>query len=857
MKNSILITFLSCFATLLTFQHSSAQTPTTSAFFSGFWTCPDSLEIQSAGHIPGSLHQSLIRSEIIPDPFVGVNEEKVQWVGEKTWVFTSSPFDLDDSQKVIEAQSVQLYSKWYLNDILIGTTDNAFLAQTFNLHKAMKATGNILKIEFSPPSKFEKAKLSAVGYPLPGDEKRAIHRMPQFAFGWDWGPKLLDMSVKGLSYKDLNNSINHINLETIELGENSAKCIVGWSLEGDFKEPVSMRWALTNDSGVKVAWGSETGNVGDFTQEFDLKFPELWWTHDLGNPYLYNLEVIAFNNTGLLGRTIKKVGIRTLELNTDNDGFQFILNGQAIYSMGSNIVPSDIIPNKVYSREEKSLVDAAIEANMNTLRVWGGGNYASDVFMEYCDEMGVLVWHDFMFACAMYPGDDDFVASVKSEAEYQCKRLRHHPSLAIWCGNNEVSEGWERWGWKEGLSESDIGDVGLAYDKIFKDLLPQIVFDLDDAPYWESSPKLGRGDSNFKNKGDAHDWGIWHDGYSFDSLWSRVPRFMSEYGFQSFPEKSTFSSILSHDSIMSLKDFRIHPEIVAHEKHSRGFDIIDAYMQRTHGYLISDSLEFEDWAYLSRVIQAEGIAEGAIAGRLNQDHCSGTLVWQLNDCWPVASWSSIDGHGRWKLLHNKLKEAFQPILLHGLFDEDVLTVGITANPGAFSKTIQGTLIVNLKSLDGQIINSEIVNLSVSSAETNWLKFKNLIPVGSNINNIVVQLHWKEDDASDALSASDKVYLVNPGELNLKKSSIFIERFGWSGDSYIFEISANTFVKSVELYSLQEGNFSENGFDLFPGETIRVSFNKFDVDAFAPGMGDKKNYTDPHIMARSLNDFITK
>ena len=256
---------------------------------------------------------------------------------------------------MIEALSVQLYSKWYLNDILIGTTDNAFLAQTFNLHEAMKATGNILRVEFSPPAKFEKAKLSAVGHPLPGDEKRAIHRMPQFAFGWDWGPKLLDMSVKGLSYKDLSNSINHINLETIELGENLAKCIVGWTLEGDFKEPVSMRWALTNGSGVKVAWGSETGNVGDFTQEFDLKFPELWWTHDLGNPYLYNLEVIAFNNTGLLGRTIKKVGIRTLELNTENDGFQFILNGQPIYSMGSNIVPSDIIPNKVYSREEYSL----------------------------------------------------------------------------------------------------------------------------------------------------------------------------------------------------------------------------------------------------------------------------------------------------------------------------------------------------------------------------------------------------------------------------------------------------------------------------------------------------------------------
>jgi beta-mannosidase len=245
------------------------------------------------------------------------------------------------------------------------------------------------------------------------------------------------------------------------------------------------------------------------------------------------------------------------------------------------------------------------------------------------------------------------------------------------------------------------------------------------------------------------------------------------------------------------------------------------------------------------VIQAEGIAQGAIAGRINQDHCSGTLVWQLNDCWPVASWSSIDGHGRWKLLHHKLKEAFQTVLLHGVYEEDELKVGITANPGAFSSTIPGSLIVYVKTLDDQILNSEVVNLSVTSGKTTWLEFEDLVPVGCNKKNIVIHLLWSEDDAGDVHTASSRVYLVEPGELALKKGSIFIERFGWSDNRYLFEISASTYVKDVELYSPQEGNFSTNGFDLFPGASIRVSFDTFEMSV------------DPQIFARSLNDFMVE
>ena len=797
---------------------------------------------------------------MLEDPFVGTNEKNVQWVGEKTWVFTSHPFSdpsfgNNDKPFKIIANSTQTYSSWYLNDELIGSTQNSFILDEFIVTGKFMEYGNILRVEFTPPSSLSNDLLLKAGHPLPGDESRSVHRMPQFAFGWDWGPMLVDFSVNGLYYDDGSNNIEHINLSTTSIEDNVAKGIVNWTYTpSDSDEIATMRWAISNENGVKVAWGNTTGASGVYSAEFEIEYPELWWTHDTGKPYLYKLEVIAYNSAGLVGREVEMIGIRTLELNTENGAFQFILNGMPIYSQGANFIPCDVIENRVNPHEEEAVLDLAIDANMNTIRVWGGGRYATDHFMEMCDEKGLLVWHDFMFACAMYPGNDEFLETVKEEAEEATLRLRHHPSLAIWCGNNEISEGWARWGWKDGLSKSEVSRVDDSYNRVFKEILPDVVGRLDDAPYWESSPKFGRGDERFKSEGDAHDWGIWHDGYSFDSLWTRVPRYMSEYGFQSFPVNATFKSILSHDSILKEVQFRDHPEIVAHEKHPRGFDIIDSYLSMTHSRSTSEDIDFDQWSYLSRVIQAEGISEGAKAGRLNQEHCSGTLVWQLNDCWPVASWSSIDGHGRKKLLHYKLKEAFSPILINGDYKDGVIKVGITANPGFSDETITGSLIIDVKTLDDQYVNGDVVNLDVTSGQTTWMEFPSIVPVGSRKENIVVHLKWKANDSEQQLGAQDRVYLVDAGDIDLKKGSIYIKRFGWSGDDYLFEVSSNTYVKDLELYTPHEANFDKNGFDLFPGETKRITLSLFDVDIFSPGMGSTEKDFIPVIKARSLTPF---
>jgi beta-mannosidase len=857
-KNSALLLILSCF---LCFSNVIAQTYSHPAFLLGTWTCLDSSDISVPGQLPGSLHHALIRSAIIPDPFIGTNEDSIQWVGEKHWVFTSDPFDrpdIDNDIVNLEADKVQLYTEWTLNGQVLGSTDNAFRPWDFNLTPHLKPSGNIIEVAFTPPGALADEKIAAASHPLPGDAERAVHRMPQFLFGWDWAPRLVDMSISKIAFFGKKNAIQNITLSTLDLTDTKASGEVSWNFE--YEEAANMRYALTDRNGKIVASGNTHDDSGIISMPFEVTAPQLWWTHDLGSQYMYKLEVVAYNNTGLLGHQIAQVGIRTLELDTEDDKFQFVLNGLHIYAQGSNFVPCDVIDTRVNNREERAIIDAAIDANMNMIRVWGGGYYASDRFMDLCDEKGVLVWQDFIFACAMYPSNEDFYNSVSDEALYQTRRMRHHPSLAIFCGNNEVSEGWERWGWKDGLSEQEIEEVSNSYFRI-DGLLQASVTDNTETPYWSSSPMLGRGNPEFKNKGDAHDWGIWHDGYPFDSLWSRVPRFMSEYGFQSFPDSPTFSNILSHDSILGAPDFRNHPEIVSHEKHPRGFDIIDAYIEHTHPNTCDESTDFETWSYLSRVIQAEGIAEGVIAGRLNQDHCSGTLVWQLNDCWPTASWSSIDGHGRRKLLHYSLKKAFVPILLHGRWvgglpadHNSTLRVGITANPGMFEGTVPGTLIVYIDNLeDYDIGSSRILNLSVTAGETSWINLEDLLTESDIPNSTFIRLKWSIDDAGPkgVFYASDQVYCVVPGDLDLKKGSIYIHKMGFDGDTYHYEFTSDTFVKSVELSTTWPGHFDDNGFDLYPGEKKQITFTTYDPGIYAPGYENTNSDSEPWITATSL------
>jgi beta-mannosidase len=846
---------------IFAFSDASAQITHKPIHFTGTWNCLDSSGISARGVIPGSLHNDLLRAGIIADPFVGTNGHHIQWVGKKRWCFTSDPFDKLGYSK-FSASSVQLYSSWSLNGVELGTTDNAFKPWIFELGESQRPTFNILKINFTPPSALLSERLLLTEHPLPGAPERAVHRMPQYMFGWDWAPKLLDMSVGSLIVPE-NTCLKHLNLETTSIKDGTASGKVSCHFESDSK--TILLWSITDATGKIVARGDTLASNGFNEMRFEIRNPQLWWTHDLGTPYLYELEVVALNDSKLIGHELIKTGIRTLSLNTENGSFRFVLNDIPVYAKGSNFVPTDVLPTRADKREEEMLISSMISANMNMIRIWGGGDYASENLLNLCDSKGVLIWQDFMFACAMYPDFHEFSISIEDEAIYQTLRMRHHPSLAIWCGNNEVSEGWERWGWKDGLSEDEIERVTESYDGVFKNSLRNIVELNDDVPYWESSPMLGRGDPDFKNVGDAHDWGIWHDGYPFDSLWTRVPRFMSEFGFQSFPEPSTFSTVLSSDSVLETSGFRENPEVINHEKHPRGFDIIDSYIEFTHANMAHDSTSLEDWAYLSRVIQAEGISQGVIAGRMKPEHCSGTLVWQLNDCWPGASWSSIDAHGKWKLLHFALKDAFAPTIIHGRWKDGLpatssseLIISLTSIPGRSNSEIAGVLSIIALGLEGETLYTLEREQSLKQGSFSGIMALDLLPEKTDLRNVFVRVVWESTELNaeggPAISLMDDVFCVAQGKLDLKNGEINIHSLGLSGQSYKYVISSNVFQKSVELTTNSIGNFDKNGFDLFPGESITVHFTPHDVRIFAPEINSDKLTSTPIVFAKSLNFF---
>jgi beta-mannosidase len=670
----------------------SIQDDSTEVRLQGRWICA-AREISIPGALPGSLYADLEDAGVIPPPFSGTNEEKVQWVGSELWTFESDAFDWGQADSLSKLSKntwasaggtllldeVMPYAHVLLNGVELGETGGAFRPHSFDTERILLDQGNVLRLDFEPAASHQAEREVAWPWGLPGGEERAGHRLPQFQFGWDWGPTLKDCAVGRLSLLGRPVVPEFLGLETANIlwsddGEVlRAEGRVRFHIGGD--EQQAYAWRLVSPDSEQVAFGRGTGR-GEIDKGWELDRPALWWTHDLGGQALHRLEVAVQDTAGHWRGARQQVGVRTVALDTSRDEhgqkFQFLLNGRPIFASGSNLVPADALLPRITAEEEQQLVADAAAANMNMLRVWGGGRYASEALLQACDEQGMLLWQDFMFACAMVPGDSAFLTELTQEAHYQVRRLRAHPSVALWCGNNEVAEGWARWGWKDGLSNRATREIQSAYDTVFHVILPAAVAAFSDLHYHPSSPTLGRGDPAFRDSGDAHDWGIWHDGMPFDSLWARVPRFMSEFGCQSFPDSATWSEAVPDPQ----KDFRHDPAVLAHEKHPRGFDILDAYILEAFlldpGYADSKFdgtaeqlalLPFSEWAALTRRVQSDGIASGARAHRLHPELCSGSLVWQLNDCWPTASWSSIDAHGLWKPLHHALQDAFAPALI--------------------------------------------------------------------------------------------------------------------------------------------------------------------------------------------------
>jgi len=757
--------------------------------------------------VPGNIFTDLLSHKVIEDPFIKTNEEKVQWVSKKDWEYKTN-FSL--SEEILNKKNIELnfegldtYAKIYINGNYQLNTDNAFKRYTISLKDIPMYKSNELKIVFENIGSIENpAKLNSK-YKLP-EGKRIYTRKAQFQYGWDWGPKLNTLGIwKPITLKAWDDlKFENIYIRQKEIDKDKALLSVEIIIESKDDRNIQLFTKINKEiisSNISLKKGKHTYKV-----PIEIINPKLWWTHNLGNPYLYNFNFQLISDGKIKDEKSIKKGIRTIKLiakkDTIGESFYFELNGKPVFMKGANYIPQNSFQNKVTNQHYEKLLSDVVESNMNMLRVWGGGIYENDIFYDICDEKGILVWQDFMFACAMYPGSIEFLANVKEEAEQQIKRLRNHTSIALWCGNNENAEGWRRWGWQAKRTKKEKEEIWNDYLAVFDTILPKSVAKLSETNYWETSPKYGRGNPKYQMEGDAHDWWVWHDGYPFEHFEKNVPRFMSEFGFQSFPSFETINYINQNDTINLKTD-----AIKLHQKHAKGFQLIEEYMNRN--YKISKNEE--DYVYVSQLLQAKGIVMGIEAHRRAKPTNMGSLYWQLNDCWPSISWSSIDYFGQWKALQYKAKNAFKNLLISSTIEKNkvkTFVINDTFNP------IQGNLKVTLIDFYGKEIWKDSKEIQV--LENSSKPYFNFSLESIKSESSVLITEFKNQQSV--------FFFTKPKDLNLPKG-IIKKVVSKTKNGFSIILTSDVLQKDMFLFSKGKGHFSDNFFDLIPNQNKVIKF----------------------------------
>lgn len=630
-------------------------------------------------HVPGCVHSDLIRAEKIDHPFYGTAEADCQWIEKKAWVYETMPFKVPSdvfskSHIVLRFNGLDTYARVQLNDKELLVANNAHRSWEVDVKSLLKPEGNVLRIVFDSAVERAMEALQLLPYPIPGDSVRAVVRKPQFHFGWDWGPRLVTCGItkpiEWIAYDEAR--MTDVYFKQLSVDDSKAELLLHATVEATKPTKLQLRVTLKNFMG---SWSEEipldAPGQSEVSIPISIAYPMLWWCNGQGNPSLYAFDVELLHDEIPLQRKQELIGLRDIRLITERDSigesFYFQLNGQPVFMKGANYIPLRYFPGEATEADYRELIQQCKDAHINMLRVWGGGVYEEEIFYDLCDQNGILIWHDFMFACSMYPGDEAFLQNVMAEAVEQVKRLRNHPCIALWCGNNENSEGWERWGWKSGLSQDQISALQEGYDKVFKEVLPAVVTQHSSTDYWESSPRLGRGDARSISEGDSHYWGVWHDEEPFEVLQTKVPRFMSEFGMQSYPSQEVLMEMLEED------EFGMTDEGIAqHQKHSRGFALMEKYMNNWYNPVSTE--DYSLYGEMTQAVQAEGMMMGIEAQRRAMPGCMGTLFWQLNDVWPSFSWSCMDYKSNPKLLYEALKTVYAPQLISCTMNGDELQI---------------------------------------------------------------------------------------------------------------------------------------------------------------------------------------
>jgi beta-mannosidase len=754
--------------------------------------------------IPGTVHTDLFANQLIPDPFFGSNEKQLQWIENENWeyetTFSISEKEISNENIELEFEGLDTYATVYLNGKIVLEADNMFRKWIISAKKHLKKGKNHLKIVFQSAVQKGKEEAEKLSYTLP-EKERVFVRKAQYQFGWDWGPKFVTAGIwKKVQLKFWNSAkIESVKYEQKVLNESVADLDFMFAIfaEKSGKYQIKLGQKLFP---FELKKGQNVVKI-----PLSIPNPILWWSNGLGVPHQYVFRFSLEQNQQKIEEKELKIGLRTIELIQENDqhgtSFYFKLNGKPVFMKGANYVPQDSFLPRVPDATYFSLVENAKKANMNMLRVWGGGVYADDEFYNACDANGILVWQDFMFACAMYPGDEQFVENIKQEVIDNVNRLQNHPSIALWCGNNENDEGWHNWGWQKQFkySQADSTKIWNDYKKVFHEVIPQTLDSLlskEKNIYWPSSPSIGWGRKESLTQGDSHYWGVWWGKEPFEIYKKKVGRFMSEYGFQGMPNLETLQKVIAKE------DFNFTSEAFKnHQKHPTGFETITEYM--TRDFPVPTSME--KYNYVSQLLQAYGMKIAIEAHRLAKPYCMGSLYWQLNDCWPVTSWSTLDYYGNWKAAHYQVKESFAPIYLAVTENENGYSI-IGSNDNLDVK--EGIVTAKLLDFSGKELWTASKNCTLSDEiNTTCMQISNADLPKFVKEKTVLEIEF----TSNQKKSIAHHYFVKPKELQLEQPTIELKIVGET----LIELKTNTLAKNVYLQA-KNTFFEENYFDLIPG-----------------------------------------
>nr|WP_321408555.1 glycoside hydrolase family 2 protein [uncultured Carboxylicivirga sp.] len=799
--------------------------------------------------VPGTIHTDLLNNGQIEDPFYRTNEKDLQWIDKEDWVY-QTVFSIDDQtiqhdRLVLHFYGLDTYADVYLNDSLVLSAFNMHRQWEADIKEFAKAGENKLKVYLHSPIKKGLELYDAAAYAYPasndqsengglGDKKVSVFtRKAGYHYGWDWGPRFVTSGIWRPVELMAWNDAKVTSLQIKQPMVNAEKAELEAVVEVNSESSASVEMELFNSKDQKMIL-SQTAELTSGNNVIELPFeiekPKLWWSNGLGEANMYDFEVRIKKGNKLIADKKVSTGIRSIKLVREKDGkgesFLFELNGLRVFAKGANYIPNDNFLPRVSEKDYQKVIADAVNANMNMLRIWGGGIYENDYFYDLCDRNGILIWQDFMFACSMYPGDEVFLNNVREEAIDNVKRLRNHPSIALWCGNNEINTAWNYyseggWGWKQRYTKEQQDEIQKAYLDVFHKILPKVIAENDsDIAYWPSSPQAGYEPDQHAGyettSGDMHYWGVWHGLHPFEDFKKYKARFISEYGFQSFPDFETVQTYAIPE------DYDIESEVMAaHQRSGIGNLRIKEYMSWEYKNVPAD---FEQFLYMSHVLQARAAKMAVEAHRREMPYCMGTLYWQINDCWPVASWSSTDYYHKWKAMHYAVKRGYEPVIVSADVKADGVDVYLVSD---YHQKEDVHLKVSVVKLNGEEVadfEEDVVLEANTSSMVKSLGYEELLK-GVKKEEVILHMEAKR---GDEVLAYNMAFLVKPKFMDLPKVELS-HALRKEGDKLYLDLSADKMVFSLYVkVKNKQAEFSDNYFNMLPGVKYTIEINGVDT-----------------------------